>query len=151
MFNGLFVNRAVALDQIVFGEVRLARYAIEAAVLIELNVTVVVTGLQKLLHAGAVAWFGGANEIVVADVEFLPRISKKWSNRIGEFLWCHTCGISGLLNFQAVLIGAGQEVDLVASHAVPAGKGIADNGGVSVAKVRLGIDVIDRRRGIKAL
>ena len=50
-----------------------------------------------------------------------------------------------------MLIGAGQEVDLVASHAVPAGKGVADNGGVSVAKVRLGIDVIDRRRGVKAL
>ena len=42
-------------------------------------------------------------------------------------------------------------MDLITSEAVPPGESIANNGGVSVAKVRLGIDVIDRRRGIKAV
>ena len=50
-----------------------------------------------------------------------------------------------------MFIGASQEVDLVASYAVPTGNGITNDGGVGMAKVWLGIDVINRRRGVKAL
>ena len=52
-------------------------------------------------------------------------------------------GLGGLLHLLAVLVGAGEEVDVVAEQAVPASDGVADDGGVRVAEVRLGGDVVD--------
>ena len=52
-------------------------------------------------------------------------------------------GLGGLLDLQAVLVGAGEEVHVVAEQAVPAGERVADDGRVGVAEVRLGVDVVD--------
>ena len=42
-------------------------------------------------------------------------------------------------------------MDLVTTEAVPTSEGITNDGGVRVAEVWLGIDVVDRRRGVKAV
>ena len=78
MLYRLFVNRAVAFDKIVFGEISLTRNAVQPAVLVEFDISVVVTRLQQLLDADAVTLFSRTNEIVITDIEFLPSISKKW-------------------------------------------------------------------------
>lgn len=106
MLDGLFVNGAIAVNKIVFSEVSLARHAIQTAVLVELDVAAVVTRLQKLLHSDAVALFGCANEVVIADVEFLPCVSEKRGDGIGECLRSHAGSIGGLLNLETVLVGA---------------------------------------------
>src|SRR6185436_14458142 len=49
----------------------------------------------------------------------------------------------GLSDLLAVLVGARQEVDVLAQQPVPSGDGITDDGGVRVAEMRLGGDVID--------
>jgi len=106
MLDGLFVNGAIAVNKIVFSEVSLARHAIQTAVLVELDVAAVVARLQKLLHSDAVALFGRANEVVIADVEFLPCVSEKRGDGIGESPRSHTSSIGGLLNLETVLVGA---------------------------------------------
>ena len=106
MLNWLFVDWAVSFDKIIFGEICLAGDAVQPAVFVEFNISVVIARLQEFLYADAVTLFGRANEVVIADVELLPCISEKWCDRIGESKRLHASSIGSLLNFQAVLIGA---------------------------------------------
>ena len=70
------VDRAVAVDELVLGVVRLARHAVEAFVRAELDVAAVVDRLQELLHRGVVARLGRADEVVVGDVEAVPGVAE---------------------------------------------------------------------------
>ena len=45
-----------------------------------------------------------------------------------------------------MLVGAGQQVHIIAKQAVPARNGISHDGGVRVTQVRFGVDVINRGR-----
>ena len=56
------------------------------------------------------------------------------------------CGLGDLL---AVLVHAGQELNVVASGAAIASLNVGDDGGISRAQVRIGVDVVDRRRDKK--
>ena len=71
VLDGRAVDRAVAVDQLVLGVVRLARDAVQALVGAELDVAGVVAGLQQRLDAAVVARLGRADEVVVGDVEQL--------------------------------------------------------------------------------
>ena len=143
MFHWAFVNGAVAIVDFFFSEIRLAGNAIQTGIGVEFDIASVVTRLQEFGDTALVAIFGCANEVVVPNVEFVPSLSKKRSDGVGEFLRCYTLGIGGLLNFEAMFVGAGEEVDVVAREPVPASQGIGNDGGVCVAEVRLRIDVIN--------
>ena len=73
----------------------------------------------------------------------LPGLAVERRDAVDERLRAQAGGGGVLLHFQAVLVGAGQEVDVVAAQAVPARQRVADDGGVGVAEVRLRRDVID--------
>ena len=45
-----------------------------------------------------------------------------------------------------MLVGARQQMHIVAKQSVPAGNGVRDDGGVGVTQVRFSVDVINRRR-----
>ena len=81
------VNWALTFYKFVIGEVGLARNAILTLVNIRLDIAGVVASLQQLLHTDGVAFFGGANEIVVRDVEALPSLLEQWGDRVGKGLW----------------------------------------------------------------
>ena len=55
-----------------------------------------------------------------------------------------------LSDLLAVLIGSRQKEGLVALQAMPAGKGVCIDRAVGVTDVRRIIDVVDRRRHVKA-
>jgi hypothetical protein len=55
----------------------------------------------------------------------------------------------GALDLQSVLVGARQEVDLVAREAVKPRQGVGHDRGVSVADVGSGVYVIDWRSDVK--
>ena len=76
--------------------------------------------------------------------ELLPRLLIQRGDRVGELLRRQPGGLGGLLNLLAVLVGAGEEVHVVAEQAMPAGERVADDRRVGVAEVRLGVDVVDR-------
>ena len=94
---------------------------------------------------------GGADEAVVAHVQQLPQILDGGHDLVHVFLGGHA-GIGGLvLNFLAVLIGAGQEHDVVALHPLEAGQCVAGDGGVAVADVQLIAGVIDGGSDVECL
>ena len=139
------VDRAqVAGVELVVGVVLLAGDAVLALVDVELDVAGVVAALQQFGDADPVALLGGADEVVVGDVQPLPRLGEQRGDRVDELLR-RSCRRPrrALLHLLAVLVGAGEELDVVAEQAVPAGERVADDRGVRVAEVRLGVDVVD--------
>ena len=124
------MNRAIAFNEIILGEVGLAGHAVQAAVCIKFNIAVVVAGLKKFLHAHTVALFRGANEVIVTDIQFPPGFSEEGSDGIGKSLGRQASGVGGLLNLQTVFICASEKVHIVADEAVPACQSVTDNCGV---------------------
>ncbi len=144
------VDRAqLAVDQLVVGVVLLARHAVLAAVEVELDVAGVVAALQQLDHGALVPRFGRADEVVVGDLEAPPCLDELRGDPVGELLRRRAGGLGGLLDLEAVLVGAGEELDVVAEQPVPARQRVADDGGVGVAEVGLGVDVVDRGRDVE--
>ena len=45
-----------------------------------------------------------------------------------------------------MLVGAREQMHIVAKQSVPAGNSVRHNGGVSVTQVRFSVDIINRRR-----
>jgi hypothetical protein len=123
--------------------------AVLAGEFVEFDVASVVTTLQQLGDGRFVSRLGGANEVVVRDVQLLPGCSKFRRNRVSELLRGDIGRFGGLLDFQAVFVGAGEVLDVVAEQPMPARQCVADDGRVGVAEVRLGVDVIDGGRHIE--
>ena len=149
VLHGAAVDRAavgntVDRDQFVVGVVLLARHAVLPGEGVELDVAGVVAPLQDLFDRLVVARFGGADEVVVRNVEPLPRGGELRSDLVGERLWGRARLFGGLLDLQAVFVGAGEIHHLVAQQAMPPREGVADDRRVRVAQMRLGVHVIDR-------
>ena len=58
-------------------------------------------------------------------------------------------GLGRLLDLEAVLVGAGEELDVVAEQTVPPSERVADDRRVGVAEVWFRVDVVDRRRHVE--
>ena len=83
----LAVDRAVdAVDQLGLGVVRLAGHAVRALVGVELDVAVVLDPREQRLHRGVVARLGGADEVVVGDVEAVPGLAEPGRVAVGLLL-----------------------------------------------------------------
>ncbi len=137
-------------DQLVVGVVLLAGDAVLAGVRVELDVAGVVAALEEFGDGGLVARLGGADEVVVGDVQALPGVGEQRGDRVDELLRRLPGGLGGLLDLEAVLVGAGDVLDVLAEQPVPAGERVADDRGVRVAEVRLGVDVVDRGGDVEA-
>ena len=138
------MDRALAVDQLVLGVVVLARHAVEARVGAELDEPVVVDALQELLDHLVVPRLGGADEVVVGDVEPVPRLHEARRGAVRPLLRGGAVRLGRLHDLGAVLVGAGHEPDVVAQQAVPAGQGVGVDRRVRRAHVRRVVDVVDR-------
>ena len=108
------VDRAqVAGEQVVVAVVQLAAHAVLPPVQVELDVAGVVAALQQLDDGGPVPWLGRADEVVVGDLQVLPRLGELRGDRVGERLRLESGRLGGPLDLEAVLVGAGEEVDVV--------------------------------------
>ena len=87
--------------------------------------------------------------IVVFDVECLPKIYKLLGNPLDEFGGRDTRFRRRLLDFLAVLIGAGQKKNLLAFKLMIARDDVGQHFFVSVTDMRRRIRVIDRRCDVK--
>ena len=149
--HGAAVDGAVAVDEVGLGVVRLARHAVEALVGAELDVAGVVAGLEQPLDGPVVAGLGGADEVVVGDVEQLPRVPEALDGLVGPLPRRDAVGLGRPLDLQAVLVGAGEEEDVVAEEPVPAGHRVGRHRRVGVPDVGRVVHVVDRRRQVEAL
>ena len=86
---------------------------------------------DQRLDACVVAWVGGADEVVVGDVEVLPGLGELRRDAVGELLRRHAGGFGGLLDLEAVLVGAGEEVHPPTRHALIACEHVGHDGQVA--------------------
>src|SRR5438270_9588322 len=142
-------NGAAAVDQLALGVVGLARDAVGPLVGPQLDVPVVVDGLQEALDGQVVAGLARADEVVVGDLEQAPGLPEALHRPVGPLLGGHPVGLRRLGHLEPVLVRPGQEDDVVALEAVPAADGVADHGRVGVAYVGGVVDVIDRRSDVE--
>jgi hypothetical protein len=138
------VITAQAVQHVPTGEEALAADAVEALVLAKLDLPGIVHGLQDRLDRANVIPIGGADETVEAYSELLPGGPVDARDLLGERSGGDTALRGDLCHLLPVLVGSGQEEGLLPRQAVVASQRVDDDGGVGVADVRLGVDVVDR-------
>ena len=124
-------------------EVSAAR-AIPALIDPLLDPAVVVDPLDHLGDLGGVARVGGANEEVIAGVDDRHQLTELLGISIRELLRGDSLALGGGLDRLAVLVGSGQEEDVLAALAHMAGEHVGGHRRVRVAEMRLGVYVVDR-------
>ena len=138
------VLRQLAVDQLVLSHVAFLADRVQPFVLAVVDVARVVDALQDGAHHALVALLGGADEVVVGDVERLPRIAEAAADLVDERLRLPAGFGGGVVDLLAVLVGAGEEPGVVAVRAVPARQEVGGHRGVGVTDVRLVVHVVDR-------
>jgi hypothetical protein len=68
------------------------------------------------------ARFGGADEIIVGTAERLDHRLEAWCILVRQLRWRHARLTGRLVHFQTVLIGAGQETNIIAIEPLEAGE-----------------------------
>ena len=142
---------AFAVHQLAVGPEALAGLAVVAGVLALVDVALLIELGEDLLAGLHVVVVGGADEAVVADVHQLPQIFDGGDDLIHVLLGGHACVGGLVLDLLAVLVGAGQEHDVVALHPLEACQCVAGHGGVAVADVQLVAGIINRCGDVECL
>src|SRR5579872_5978916 len=87
----------------------------------------------------------GALEAVDAQPQDFPLALELGGNDIGELLGRFAARSGGALDLLAMLVRPRSQHYVVTLHALPPLNGVGGDGGVGVADVGRGVDVIDRR------
>jgi hypothetical protein len=135
--------------QILLGVVGLAADAVEALVVAEVEIAVLLDLRPELDHASLVAGVGGADEVVRGAVELGPGAAELLGDLVGVGLLGHALLGGDALDLQAVLVGAGEEARLLAADAVVAREHVGGDRGVGAAQVGHVVDVVDRRGDVE--
>jgi hypothetical protein len=96
--------------------------AVEALVLLEVDLAGVVQRAQDCLNRAHVIGIGGPYEAVVGESEFLPGPAKRRRVLVGDLLWGHAPLLCNLGDLLPVLVGPGEEEGLFPRQAVVAGE-----------------------------
>src|ERR1700733_13405464 len=110
----------------------------------------VVLGLEKqTVHCAFLTGLGSANEAIELDVELAPQIFIFGSDAIGVMLRSNAGSLGRPLDFLAVLVGAGQQDDVVSARAFVARDSVGHYGRVGVTEMGPRVYVVDRRGQIE--
>ncbi len=138
--------RAVAVDEILFGEKSFATDAVPAFVLGAVDFVAIKQILQNLLHNCFVARLRRANKIVVRNFQPFPKLLKTDDGLVALFLRADPVFFGRLLNLLPVLVGAGQKKGGRSEQTVIVRQHIRQNRRVRMADMRLIVHIIDRSR-----
>ena len=118
------------------------------------GVLVDVPGAQQLaepvLDHRLVLGVGGAHEVVVVMPMRSQRFAEVGHHLVGQGLGRDAPGRGGLLDLLAVLVGAGEEIHLLAHHPPVPRDHVRQHGGVGVADVGLVVHVVDGGGDVEA-
>ncbi len=154
------MNRADLLAGVVAGAVEqvagqlelFAADAVRALIETLVDLAGVMQTLQEGLHPLGVPQLRRPDEVVVGDVEGAPdRAPLVLDQPVGPLLGRDVVRLGGAEHLLAVLVGAGQEPDLLPALAMPSGQDVAGHRRVGVPDVRHVVDVVDRRRQVEGL
>ena len=138
------VDRAeISLQDLVLDLEVGAPRAVPALVEPLVDVAVVVDALQHLLDLELVGLVGGADEEVVGDVQPGQQRLEALGVHVRERLRLDPQGVSGVGDRFAVLVGPGQEEDVLAALAHVSRQHVGGDRLVGVAEVRLAVYVVD--------
>ncbi|MCG3173220.1 MAG: hypothetical protein GMKNLPBB_01398 [Myxococcota bacterium] len=143
--------RTFAVHEVLFGPETFRRGGIPARVFFRVDFPRVIQPLQNRLHHLFVPWLRGADEIIVADVEFLPGVLKVDHEEIRVLLGRTVEFRCRLLDLLSMLVGSGQEKHVVPQRAMVARQHIGGDGCIGVADMGFVVDVINGRGDIKRL
>ena len=151
LVQGPLAVRTEAAHGVFLGPEALIERAIPAGIARLIDFLFVVEGLQCPLHHGLVPRFRRPHEVVVRNVQALPELLKLRRELVAMRLRRDAPLRSGLLNFLAVFVEAGEEKDVVAFETLVAGQHICRNRRVGMADVRDIVDVVNGSRDVKGL
>ena len=142
---------AFAVLQLGLGPESLTVGAVPALILALIDLPAVVQLFENLLHALDVIVVGGADKTVIADIQKFPQILENGNDMIHILFGGDALRFGLLLDFQAVLIGAGEEHDVAPLHSLITGDGVAGNGAIAVPDVGVAGRIIDGCGDVKRL
>ena len=145
---------ALAIHQLGLRPKGLAGLAVLALILALVDVALLVHLLKNLLDRGHMVVIRGADEAVVGDVHQLPQVLDSLGalHDVVYELLGGDAGFPGfVLDFLAVLVGAGEEQHVTAAQPLIAGHGVGGHSAVGVADVQLIAGVVDGGGDIKSL
>jgi len=143
---------AFAVLQLALGPEALAGLAVFALISSLVDVAVVVHLPEDFLDGGHMIVVGGADEPVVGNVHQLPQVLNALGagdDLVHELLGGDPGGFGLVLDFLAMLVGAGQEHHIIALKPLIAGHGVRGHGAVGVADVQPGRRVVNGGRDVK--
>ena len=151
LFNGPAAVGAAAVLQLTLKPEALAGGAVQAFVGGLVDIALLVELFEYLLNACHVIVIGGADKAVVGNVHQLPQVLEGGNDIVNVLLGGNALFLGLALYLLAVLVGAGEEVYVIAGHALIAGDGVSCHGGIAVADVQLVAGVINRRSDVECL
>ena len=89
------------------------------------------------------ARLGRADEVVVRHLELVPEVLEVRGLAVAPLLRRHAVGLRGLRDLLAVLVHAGQELDVIAGRPTEARLDVGEQRAVRRPEVRVGVDVVD--------
>ena len=134
--------RALAVDQIFFGEKAFVADAVPTGVVSFVDFAAVVEILQNFPDDTLVFFLGGADEAVAGDSEFLPEFLKAQDGFVAMLLRGDAVFFGSVLDFLSVFIGSGEEEGVFTQRTVEAGKHIRQYSRISVTDMGTVIDVV---------
>ncbi len=143
---------ALAVHQLALGPEGLAGLAVLSLIGALVDVAAVVHFFENPLNGLDMIVVGGADEAVVGDVHQLPQILNAPGavhDAVYELLRRDSGGGGDVADLLAVLVGAGEEHDVLPQQAVIAGQCICGHRAVGVADVELVRGIVDRRGDIE--
>ncbi len=142
----------LGLHQVVELLVFLAADAVVALVVARVDKPVVVELLEKDRDGLLVPFVGGADEVIVLDVDGLQQRKPRFVHQfVGPRLGCGVVGGRRAQDLLPVLVGTGQQPGIVATLAMPASENVSRNFGVRVPDVGNVVDIEDGRRNIEGI
>ena len=138
------VGADVIFVELIFRPEGFAGDAVPAFVLAFVNVALVIGALEEHLHHLLVAFFGGADEVVIGNIEFLPQLLEHSHDFIGVLDRCDAGFFGLLLDLLAVLVGAGQEQYIVAVKALETSHAVCDGCAIGMSDMQLRAGVVNR-------
>ena len=143
---------ALAVLELALGPERLARRAVFALVRALVDVAVFIHFAENLLDCRDMIIVRRADKTVVGDVHQLPQIENALLARddvVDKLLRGHAGCLCLFFDLLTVLVGAGQEHDVVALQALVARHRVGRDGAVGMTDVKLCRRIVNRRCDIK--
>ncbi len=129
---------------LVRGVIGLVAHRIPAGIFAEIDVAVLLHAPPDFLRRAVMALLGGADEVVVRAAHALDHGLEKGNVALKQLVRRQPLFGAGLLDFHPVLVGAGEEIDVVAVEPHEARDGVGRDRLIGVADMRRPVRVGDR-------